>query len=380
MSLASIGHLVDALRRPERLQGLDLGAWDVLIRQARRADLLARIAAQAHASGTWDAIATQPRRHLASALQLAHRQQTELRHEVGQIERALRPTGLPLVLLKGAAYAMANLSVATGRMVADVDILVPRARLADVESALMMAGWVSTNRNEYDQRYYRRWMHELPPLKHMSRGTVLDVHHAIMPLTARLKPATDDLLALARPLDGHARVRVLCRTDMVLHSAAHLFHEGEFGLGLRGLVDLDALLSEFASTPGFWSELLQRARVLQLEWPLLQALRYAAMLLQTAVPPDVVPQLSARLGRAESGLRQSGMDALFLRALRPDHASTSDAWTPLARGLLYVRGHWLRMPPWMLTRHLLRKLLLAAGTGAARGPQQVNRTPQDNEA
>ena len=49
------------------------------------------------------------------------------------------------------------------------------------------------------------------------------------------------------------------------------------------------------------------------------------------------------------------MDALFLRALRPTHASTSDGWTPLARWLLYVRGHWMRMPPKLLILHLARK-------------------------
>jgi hypothetical protein len=66
-------------------------------------------------------------------------------------------------------------------MFSDVDVLVPRDRLADVEAALMLAGWASTNPSEYDQHYYRRWMHELPPLQHIRRQTVLDVHHAILP-------------------------------------------------------------------------------------------------------------------------------------------------------------------------------------------------------
>ena len=53
------------------------------------------------------------------------------------------------------------------------------------------------------------------------------------------------------------------------------------------------------------------------------------------------------------------MDGLFVRALSPAHELTSDRWTPLARGVLYLRGHWLRMPPGRLTLHLLRKLLPA---------------------
>ena len=62
-------------------------------------------------------------------------------------------------------------------------------------------------------------------------------------------------------------------------------------------------------------------------------------------------------GARPPGVLLSLMDQLFLRALRPPHASTSDQFTPIARFLLYVRGHWLRMPPWLLTQHLTRKLL-----------------------
>jgi hypothetical protein len=357
MTLPRIDTLVAALKQPATLSSLSPGAWDLLIRQARQADALARIGSGAQADGVWERLPLSPRRHLASAMGLAARQHTELRYEVVEIARALEAVGLPVVLLKGAAYTMAGLDASRGRMVSDVDILVPRQRLADVESALMMGGWVSMNRDAYDQRYYRTWMHELPPLKHMKRGTVLDVHHAIMPLTARLKPDSSLLLGSARAVDDDPRIQVLSPPDMVLHSAAHLFHEGDLELGLRGLVDLDALLREFAENPTFWSELLARAHALQLEWPLHQALRYAGMLLETPIPSEVTEALRASPGVRIAPWRQRTLDALFLRALRPAHASASDAWTPAARFILYLRGHWLRMPPVMLVWHLLRKLV-----------------------
>lgn len=58
----------------------------------------------------------------------------------------------------------------------------------------------------------------------------------------------------------------------MLHSACHLFHEGEWGHGLRDLVDLDAMLRAFAAEPGFWSTLLVRAQDLNLGRPLYLAL------------------------------------------------------------------------------------------------------------
>ena len=334
---------------------LTLTEWDVVVRQARRADVLARIAALAQAHGAWDAVAPAPRPHLASALALAARQQRELRFEVAQIARALQPTGLPVVLLKGGAYALAGLQASLGRMVSDVDILVPRERLADVETALMMAGWAHANRDAYDQHYYRTWMHELPPLRHLRRGTVLDVHHALVPLTARARPSTQRLLQAAQALPGHPGVCVLAPSDMVLHSAAHLFHESDFAHGFRGVVDLDALLREFATVPGFWSGLLARSAELDLQWPLHHALRYAHTIMDTPVPPGAVAALAGSVG--QQAWMHRLRDALYLRMLRPDHASTADAWTPLARSTLYLHGHRLRMPPHLLLPHLLRKTL-----------------------
>lgn len=356
MSAPATALLLEALHRPASLAALSLGEWDLLIRQARRADVLARLGENARLHGLWSALPAQPRRHLESAMKLAQRQHVELCHEVQAIALALAPVDEPVVLLKGAAYVQAGLAAARGRMVSDVDILVPRQRLAEVESALMMAGWVQTNHDAYDQQYYRQWMHELPPLRHIKRGSVLDVHHAILPPTARLKPDSALLLVDSVAAGGDERIRVLARPDMVLHSAAHLFHEGELAMGLRGLVDLDALLREFGRELDFWPALQSRALRLDLAGPLYLALRYSRLLLQTPAPEGFEAELQAAAQRRGGVLPLGLQDALFLRALRPDHATASDGWTPLARAVLYLRGHWLRMPPALLGWHLLRKV------------------------
>jgi hypothetical protein len=356
MSPAPIAVLLAALHRPASLVDLSPAEWDLLIRQGRRADVLARIGQSAQLHDFWDALPDQPRKHLESAMKLAQRQHVELRHEVQAIARALEPLDEPVVLLKGAAYVQAGLAAARGRMVSDVDILVPRQRLTEVESALMMAGWVQTNRDAYDQQYYRQWMHELPPLRHVKRGSVLDVHHAILPPTARLKPDSALLLVDSVAAGDDERVRVLARPDMVLHSAAHLFHEGELEMGLRGLVDLDALLREFGSDLDFWPALQSRALRLDLAGPLFLALRYTRLLLQTPAPEGFETELQAAAQGRGAVMPAALQDALFLRALRPDHATASDGWTPLARAMLYLRGHWLRMPPALLGWHLLRKM------------------------
>jgi hypothetical protein len=280
-----------------------------------------------------------------------------VRFEVEQIRRALDGLGLPLILLKGAAYALAGLPPAAGRIFSDVDILVPKERIGEVEAALMLHGWAGAKQDAYDQRYYREWMHELPPMEHIQRGNAIDVHHAILPETARVRPDPVLLRAASTPIPGSEGLWMLAPHDLVLHSAVHLFSEGEMDHGLRDLLDLHRLLTHFGAMPGFWEGLPSRAIQLQLARPLFYALRYCTRLLGTAVPETVMAQASAADRPAAPLLAL--MDGLFLRTLVPPHPSCADRFTPAARIALYLRGNWLRMPPLMLARHLFHKAFLS---------------------
>src|SRR3546814_2129951 len=104
-------------------------------------------------------------------------------------------TGVPIILLKGTAYAAAGLKAGIGRSIGDLDIMVPCARLDAVEAGLIAAGWEWVKPDPYDDQYYRRWMHELPPLIHKERDRMIDVHHTILPLTARQTPDAEVMIA-----------------------------------------------------------------------------------------------------------------------------------------------------------------------------------------
>jgi hypothetical protein len=49
------------------------------------------------------------------------------------------------------------------------------------------------------------------------------------------------------------------------------------------------------------------------------------------------------------------MDALWRRALLSAHPTMAPRGSAAARFALYVRAHWLRMPPLLLARHLAVK-------------------------
>jgi len=344
--------LLDVLREPARMAGLSLGEWDRLLRQAGSAGLISRLAVQAETLGLDADLPASVRPHLAAARTVAAKQRQAVRWEARRVAKALAGLDGPVLLLKGAAYALADLPPAAGRLFGDIDLLAPKAQLGRAEGDLMLAGWHASGKSEYDQRYYRRWMHELPPMIHIRRGTVLDVHHNLLPETARIPTRAEPILAGARPLPDLPGLCIPADTDLVLHSACHLFHEGEWGHGLRDLVDLDALLREFASA-SFWPRLLSRATELNLGRPLYHALDCCRRWLSTPVPADILAACPARPPAWQRPL----MRALFDRGLASAHASFRPAGSGAALFLLFVRGHYLRMPWRLLIPHLLHQAL-----------------------
>lgn len=350
--------LVRLIRDPSSARSLSLSQWDAAIRQAKASMLTARLAVLLDDAGLMDAVPPQPRVHLASARVEADKHTSTLRWEVNRAMRALSGTSIRVVLLKGGAYVIAGLPGARGRVVADLDIMVDHEHLPRVEQALQMHGWEATKLDPYDQHYYRQWMHEIPPMRHRSRLTVIDVHHNILPRTDRLCPDPAKLWARVEAIPALPGVYTLGAEDMVLHSSVHLFLDGEFEHGLRDIVDIDQMLRHFAQRgSAFWESLIARAEELGLRRPLHYALRYAVELMGTPIPPGV----RTDVGRGgPSRWMQSRMDALFGRALLPAHASCDDAWTGAARTVLLARAHWLKMPPHVLVPHLIRKTMRRA--------------------
>ena len=338
--------------KPGQYPSLGHRDWESLLGQARQTRLISRLASHIADQGGLSGVPDGPRPHLEAGLRLADRQQHEVRWEVDCIARALRHLNTPVVLLKGSAYLMAKLPAARGRLFSDIDIMVPRESLDRVESALFAAGWISEERDPYNQRYYREWMHEIPPLRHVQRNTYIDLHHTITPPTSRFNVDGAQLLDKAIPLPGYTGLQTLAPTDMVLHSAVHLFAEGEFSHGLRDLLDMNDLLKHFEVQPSFWTDLLERSQALRLQIPLFHALFHLKRLFGTS-PPAHLEQEIAGLG--PNALSRGFMAWALGLALRPIYPACNTRWTALARWMLYIRSHALRMPLHLVIPHLVRK-------------------------
>ncbi len=318
--------LVDLLRDPSGAALLDVWAWNGVISAARAERLLGTLAVRLEGAE----VPSELTDILADARLDAEREQRIALWEANRAACALAPLGLELILLKGAAYAAAGLDASKGRMIGDLDILVPRDQIDGAEAALLAAGWEWVKPDPYDDAYYRQWMHELPPMIHRERDRMIDVHHTILPLTARPRPDAGALIADSVSIGGG--LRVLSPEHMVLHAVAHLFADGDLSGGLRNLWDIHCLLGDIEDQVA----VVQRAARHGLSSHLARARR-----------------LSDHVYGGKQ-LRLTLLDMLFLRRML-----SRDGWGRDSARLLglafYIRSHLLRMPPLMLARHLFTK-------------------------
>ena len=349
--------LIDALREPSSTAALEADGWTALLAMARAEQLIGTLARRLSGLDVPETVAG----ILEEARVNAEYQRGSALWEADCARRALADYPGKVVLMKGTAYAAAGLKASEGRHIGDLDIMVARADLPQVEAMLLTAGWEWVKEDAYDDAYYRDHMHELPPLIHKMRDRMIDVHHTILPLTAQPRPDAAAMLADAISLNpvrpelvegpkgtrnrtstSSGRTDNLCifsPTDMVIHSAAHLFADGELDGGLRNLWDIHCLMSEFADE-SFYPALKTRAELHQL-WPAVhRAVRLAHRFYGTEIP--------------KRWQILNWQDTYFIQRL-----TARDSWgrgtRKITRLAFYGRSHWLRMPPLMLMRHLWMK-------------------------
>ena len=154
-----------------------------------------------------------------------------------------------------------------------------------------------------------------------------------------------------------------------------MFQDGDLDFAIRDLVDLVDLCDHFGASLSFWKSLATRAGEHDLQRPLYYALRYGRELLNLQVPDTVMQTVSA--AAPPIGIVTKFMDTVIPRVLLPDDPDRPSRLRARAAAVLYLRSHWLRMPPWLLTAHLIRKGIMQAAASVSRwyeSRQQVTET------
>ena len=343
------------LRNPACVAQWGTNEWNRFLPLARGARLLGR---SYYVLVQHELLGATPERiidQLRGALAQTKYVQTQAMRELRLVARTLRETGTSVIALKGVAYLASDLPPKQWRNLSDIDILVPEKQIENAEQALIAAGWVvHGDYDDYDRRYYHDWMHEIPPLVHRARGTEVDVHHNLTPPVSRIQIDADVLWHGALPASpASADVLVLSPVDMLLHNALHLYMNDELRGGLRDVVDFRDLLQHFETRNiNIWEDLITRGEQLRCGRALYYAINTARRLAGLEVPGPVIHAVQRF---APTIVVRSLMAWLIDQALAPPRPGLYR--TAFASQLLFIRSHWIRMPPLMLAGHLLHKAL-----------------------
>lgn len=324
--------LISLLRLPHSIANVADADWNEIVEQGRETQLLGQLAARLRRAQLIDKVPVAVQRHLALAALTATRRSESALWEIDTMRRAVDPA-IPLVLLKGCAYVACADDNAAGRLFSDIDIMVHRHALPTVEASLVSVGWKPSRVNAYDLAYYRNWMHEVPPMEHVRRHTVVDLHHAINPPVSRFYVRPDKLFE--RVLEVRPGVFVLGVTDRVIHCALHLLQEGEPKKLLRDLYDLHLLVLQHGSSVSFMEQLRRRAIELKVASLLENAVGAAHALFGT----------ESILGKPSGWLQ---------RCVERSVCNTTQIGK-LAGTVMLAHAHWMKMPLHLLVPHLARK-------------------------
>jgi len=318
---------IQLLQRTRSVGGGELADWDWLLPLARNLRMHGVLTRVIEETTGLEAVPVPVRWHLIGIRREIDARQHQLRWELNRIEHALAglPADVPVILLKGAAYLVAELPPGIGRYSADLDILVPSDFLETSEQMLFARGWEFKSIDERDIEYFRRWLQEAPPMVHPYRNVELDVHHNLLPQTDRLSCDPAPFFEQSQPLRDTSRFRILGAKDLVVHSATHLMRNGDFSKGFRDLWDLDQLLRHYQEEDqSFGKDVLLRAEELGLNGPVETALRAVTNLFQTPID----------LPGRRRGMHLKTLDRVVNRALYPHSVRRYDFNRSLAMWLM----------------------------------------------
>ncbi len=334
-------------------QGIQGKEWEYIIALLRESNLLASCYYRLKNENNLELLPPFALKHMTSAVKYSQRQALQVNYECEEISKILASADISAVFLKGASYTLRKSQNSMGRIYSDIDVLVDFAQLHLAENTLSEHGWKTKDVNEYDDRYYREWSHEIPPMFNIYRATVLDLHHNIAPPISGKSVDTTLLLEGCITLDSGLKVLSICST--IIHSAVHLMCDEELNHGYRDLLDICTLIRQHADET-FWQSLINKAHQLNYAKELYIVLSLCKKLKGLTVSNSLLEQLQAAKSRL---LLDFLIKHVYLDAIQPQLSNKVSFKQSTAQLICLILGHINKMPVRILLPHLLNKSFLS---------------------
>jgi hypothetical protein len=273
------------LREPRVVASWGVSEWADTLPRLMQARMASTVAARLqHAGLEMAMLPPAVARQLLASRIVSDAAQRSLRWELGEVERALRGSGIAAVPLKGADYLLRGARAAAGRFVADLDLLVTPAEVDAAKAALVAAGWESSDTPE---GWRRDGNVHLPMMIHTVRQTQLELHYAMVAGGGTVAMDISAMIAAATARQG-SDFRLLRPEDCTLVCVSHYIRNVRAISAFRDLHDLRELVEDFVQGDrDFVQALTRRAEQVGLGPALSRAVRDAVALLGATASPEL---------------------------------------------------------------------------------------------
>ena len=320
--------------------------WSGIVQLLRHEKLLARYGHRLADHHLLEQLPLSVQHHFNNAMDVTTRHIHQVHHTVKLIHRVLGES-YPMIVLKGAAYTLLGDVVSRGRIYSDVDIWVQHSDIAGAEQQLKLTGWFSGEIDDYDDRYYREWAHEIPPMYHGGTGAVLDMHHNIVPpVSGRAVDVSFFIQHIEVTASG---VKVLSLPARTLHSTIHLLFNEECEYALRDLIDLVLMFEQFSLDD--WDGYLALAEQTGFAREGVMAIALCQNMLNLSVPEAIAKQASPIQKEASTRV----LVAVYQRIMASSHPLVASRLSKVCERFIWLRGHFLKMPWTLLLYHMMMK-------------------------
>ena len=238
-----------------------------------------------------------------------------LRHyaELRRIAKALNGRGIPLIALKGLHLAELVYVEPSLRPMSDMDILVPRERVAEVIAAMQMLGYGS----EGDLSGAVRQMLDSKcnlGFAHRRHDVYVEVHWTLSEPDSAYAAPLDQIWARSQAANlGGAEARVMSPEFLLVYVCAHLACNHAFSLNLRALCDISAIVDRYAAID--WDAVIRIGSAHGWRRGVAATLQLAQAQLAVPVPEWVLEALGA--DRIEPTLLSDALEQILCRTELP---------------------------------------------------------------
>ncbi len=285
-----------------RMQELDLDSfstadWDSLISIAHAEGVAPIVYWTLSKSGEFSSLPESARNSLRARYSSTWMHNQEILKELESLTRLLDQADIPVVVLKGACFALTIYPDIGLRPMGDLDLLVPKAKLAEAVQLAKTLGYEDTF-PEAAPGLRDLLSHEVCLQKTGEHSITLELHHSLVADKSFVYSVPVDWFWSQTELLGGAsqtrfeNLQMLTPTAQVLYAASHaMLQHGGKNTPLRWFYDLDLLLRKYGENMD-WDMLLAQAKIFEWGSALDAALSQTYAYFNTPIPGDVRTSLS----------------------------------------------------------------------------------------